>query len=97
MVCKRIAAEIGESQNFGHFRVIDLFGGISCVVIIGVKSGEPPKSGDIFKNERKLVAAEEDVKSGFVVEAIVERQADMLVFSDNSAVVIGAVERADQV
>ena len=97
MVCKRIPAEIGESQNFGHFRVIDFFGGIRCVVIVGVKSGKPPKGGDIFKNERKLVAAEEDVESGFVVEAIVERQTDMLIFSGNSAVVIGAVERADQI
>ena len=72
LVCELIAAEIGEPQNFGHFHVVDFVGGVRGVVVVGMESREPPKSRDVFQNKGKLVAAEENVESGFVIEAVIE-------------------------
>jgi hypothetical protein len=36
-----------------------------------MKTGKPPKSRDVVKNKRELIAAKEDVESRFVIEPVV--------------------------
>jgi len=67
------------------------------VVIVGMKSRKPPESGNIPENEGKLVAAEENVECGFVIEAVVEVQAHVFVLLDDRTVIVGAVKGADEI
>ena len=94
-VGKSKAAQVCKAQNFRHFQVIDFFRSIRDVVIIGMKSGEPPERRNIFQHEGKLVAAKENVQRRFVVESVIESQTDARVFRGDRAIVVRAVKRAD--
>src|SRR5579863_1465245 len=90
-------AQVREAQNFCHLRVIDFLRGVRSVVIVRVKSSEPPERRNILQHKRKLVAAEENVERRLMVEAVIKRQADVRVFGDDGAVVIRTVERSDEI
>src|SRR5262249_54136106 len=62
-----------------------------------MEAREPPEGRYIFQNKRELVAAEKNVEGGFVVEAVIEYEANVLVLFDDGAVVVGAIQGADEI
>src|SRR5215467_15048143 len=64
------ACQVREAQDVGHLHVVDFVGGVSDVVIVGVKAGEPPEGGDVVQHKRELIAAEKNVERGVAVEAV---------------------------
>src|SRR5271168_4645068 len=89
--------KIRKLQYLLHLGEIDLVHRIGCVVIVGMKAGEPPQRRDVMQHKRKLVGAEEHVQCRLMVEPVIERQAHQLVLLLDRPVIVGRVECADQV
>ncbi len=62
-----------------------------------MKAGEPPDGGDVVQGEGKLVAAEDDVEGGIIVEFVVELESDGLVGLFDGVAVIEGVVGADEI
>lgn len=89
--------QIRQSNDLGHFRVVDLVSGVGALMIFRVEAREEPEGRYVLQDEGKLVASEKDIQRILSIEAIVEGQSDALVGSSDDLVVIGAIARTDQI
>src|ERR1700756_378551 len=97
LVGKLEAREVREPQNLGQLDVIDFVSRVRRVVVIGMKTGEPPERRNVEQHEGKLIAAEENVERVVAVETIIQIQPHVFVLSDHGAVVVRAIGRANKV
>src|SRR5260370_12337890 len=89
--------EITEAHDSGHLGEVDLVYCVGDVVVVGVEAGEEPERGNVVQDEGELIGAEEDAESGVAFEAVVEGEADVLVFSLDGVKEVGRVECADEI
>ena len=87
--------EIAEAHDLRHLAEVDFVDCVGDVVVVRVKTGKEPERRNIVKDERELIGAEEDAEGGVSLEAIVEDEADVLVFALDGVEEVGRIERAD--
>ena len=62
-----------------------------------MKAGKEPERGNIVQDEGELVGAEEDAEGGVSLEAIVEGEADVLIFAFDGVEEVGRIQGADEI
>ena len=97
VVAEAPGAEVGELQDLRHLHVVDLLRGVCDVVIVWMEPREPPERGNVLQHERKLIAAKKDIQRRFVIEAMIEHEADLPVFRGDQGIVVGRVKRPDEI
>src|SRR5215831_18204213 len=86
------AGEIGQAQDFLHFREIDLLDGVGRLVIIRMEAREPPDRRNIVQGEWELIAALKDVQGGIPVPFVVEPQAYIFVGAFHCSAIVRAID-----
>ncbi len=90
-------SEVGEAHDLGHLGEVDLVDCVGDVVVVRVEAGKEPERRNVMQDEGKLVGSEEDAERGVALEAVVESEADVLVFALDGVKEVGRIQRADEI
>src|SRR5690242_19285878 len=96
LVSKFEAAEISQLQDFRHLLEIDLIDCVGHLMVIGMKTGEPPDRRESVHQKRVMIAAEENAVISIAIPLIRQVQADGFVLALDRLTIIRAVIRADK-